>query len=183
VTCAVALAATLGGCLQTGQDSNETYGQLLGGGVGSVLGGLVGNQFGGTAATLIGVGVGTVAGVMIGGSIGASLDQRDRELAAAATYRALEAPTVTDGPPVASRSAPRSASKPAAKPAPSKSVAWQSERDPNVRGTSTVTGSQVEPSGETCKTVREVAYIQGQEVVQQTQYCRAPGGSGWTREA
>jgi surface antigen len=58
--------------------------------VGAVAGGAAGAAIGGSNNRIPGMAIGAVAGGIIGNEIGRNLDQRDRELAAAAEYQALE---------------------------------------------------------------------------------------------
>ncbi|MBM3543976.1 MAG: glycine zipper 2TM domain-containing protein [Alphaproteobacteria bacterium] len=58
--------------------------------VGAVAGGAAGAAIGGRDNRIPGMAIGAVAGGIIGNEIGRNLDQRDRELAAAAEYQALE---------------------------------------------------------------------------------------------
>lgn len=58
--------------------------------VGAVAGGAAGAAIGGSRNRIPGMAIGAVAGGIIGNEIGRNLDERDRELAAAAEYQALE---------------------------------------------------------------------------------------------
>jgi surface antigen len=159
-------AVTLSGCAEG--PSNQTLGTVAGGATGAVVGNVVGGALGGTTARIIGTAVGAIAGAMIGGEIARRLDEGDRKQASQATEQALEEPS----PP------------PAAKPtAASRPVKWRSTRNPDVGGSSTVTGTRRTGAGGECRTVSEVAYIRGEEVRQDSTYCREPGSSGWARQA
>ena len=57
---------------------------------------------------------------------------------------------------------------------------WRSDSNNSISGTSTLTSVQTADNGNECRTVREVAYVQGKEVQQDTRYCRNPGG-GWAQ--
>jgi surface antigen len=77
------LPALVGAC---GTGNNEGTGTI----VGALAGGVVGHQFGkgsGNVAATVG---GAVIGGIIGNQIGHDMDERDRRMAAAAEYRALE---------------------------------------------------------------------------------------------
>jgi surface antigen len=58
--------------------------------LGAVAGGAAGAAIGGKKNRIPGLAIGAVAGGLLGNLIGADLDERDRQLAAAAEYRALE---------------------------------------------------------------------------------------------
>jgi surface antigen len=71
--------------------------------VGAVAGGAAGAAIGGRDNRIPGMAVGAVAGGILGNVIGKDLDDRDRQLAAAAEYQALEygqsgSPTPWDNP-------------------------------------------------------------------------------------
>lgn len=153
---ALALSASLlvAGCSQeAGQ--NEQAGSLIGAGGGALFGGLLGNTLshGSAVGTVLGVGLGAGAGYLVGDAIGRQLDQRDREAAQRATVAALSAPP--NKPP----------------------VRWHSDHTSNS-GTAVVQHVQKTSTGE-CRTVREVAYIKGEEVTQDQKYCRGTDGE-WT---
>ena len=90
---AIALAAALGACTQTGSTqpgqfgvNNTTGGTLLGAG----LGGLLGSQFGGGAGKGVMTAAGVIAGGLIGHSIGTQLDRNDQVAMSRTTQTALE---------------------------------------------------------------------------------------------
>jgi surface antigen len=58
--------------------------------VGAIAGGAAGAAIGGKKNRAAGLAIGAVTGGVLGNLIGADLDERDRQLAAAAEYRALE---------------------------------------------------------------------------------------------
>ena len=71
--------------------------------VGAVAGGAAGAAIGGSKNRIPGVAIGALAGGILGNVIGKELDDRDRQLAAEAEYRALEygqtgAPTPWNNP-------------------------------------------------------------------------------------
>jgi surface antigen len=71
--------------------------------VGAVAGGAAGAAIGGRDNRIPGMAIGAVAGGILGNVIGKDLDDRDRQLAAAAEYQALEygqsgSPTPWDNP-------------------------------------------------------------------------------------
>jgi surface antigen len=151
---ALALAlATLGGCQNNGGMSNQQMGGVAGAGAGGLLGGLLGNQVGHSGtSTAVGAGLGAVAGYFVGSSIGARLDESDRKKAETTTTQVLHSPSKK------------------------KKVAWTSDKNSGVHGSSEVVKVDPKPNGAECKTVREVAYIKGEEVTQNSRYCRSAGG-------
>ncbi|HET6605156.1 MAG TPA: hypothetical protein VFG62_00720 [Rhodopila sp.] len=158
--CLIAVPLSLTAC-----QNNEQTGALLGTGGGALVGGVLGNVIGhSTAATVIGATVGGGIGYFAGSAIGRNLDEADRARAAAATQQALAAPVYY--PP--SGAPPRPPAQP---------VSWASDHNTNIRGSSTVVAVNRAPRGGECKTVREVAYIKGQEEVQNSKYCRSSDGS------
>jgi surface antigen len=71
--------------------------------VGAVAGGAAGAAIGGSKNRIPGLAIGAVVGGILGNEIGRQMDERDRQLAAAAEYQALEygqpgAPTPWDNP-------------------------------------------------------------------------------------
>ena len=85
VLLSVAVVAPLLGACQ-GPTAKEDTGMILGG----VAGGIVGNQIGKGRGNVLATVAGAVVGGVIGSQIGRNLDARDRELAQAAEYEALE---------------------------------------------------------------------------------------------
>lgn len=74
---------------------NHTYDSIgpregIGTVAGAVAGGVIGNQIGSGRGQVIATALGAVAGGLIGMEVGRSLDERDRQLAMQAEYRALE---------------------------------------------------------------------------------------------
>jgi surface antigen len=98
----------------------------------------------------------TNASVLIGGALAQALSPNEREKAGESTKRVLDAP-----------------------PQPGTRETWSSPDTPGNRGGSELV--RVEP-GDNCRVVREVGYIQGREVVQDSRLCRGEGG-GWRRVA
>lgn len=82
--CSILCVSMLSGCATGGP--NQTGGSLLGGATGA----LIGTQFGKGHGRLAAVGIGTMLGAMVGGSIGKSMDDRDRALAAKTAQNVLE---------------------------------------------------------------------------------------------
>ncbi|HZJ12594.1 MAG TPA: RT0821/Lpp0805 family surface protein [Methyloceanibacter sp.] len=92
----VMLPALLAAC---GPSNKQGTGTI----VGAVAGGAAGAAIGGPRNRVPGLAIGAVVGGIVGNEIGRDLDERDRELASAAEYEALErgqpgAPTPWDNP-------------------------------------------------------------------------------------
>jgi surface antigen len=173
------------GLLLSGCSTNEQTGQLVGGLGGGAIGAAIGNAFGHSpTAAAAGGAVGALGGVFIGGLIGKSLDQKDQHVASRATQQVLSQP-----PPrnlIATK--PTHAAANTAEPPPtttsvSKASAptshWTSDHT-DARGSSTVVAVQPTSSGGECRTVHEIAYVGGQEISQDQQYCRK-AGSSWEK--
>jgi surface antigen len=94
--------------------------------------------------------------VLIGGALAQALSPNELKKADESTKRVLDAP-----------------------PRPGTRETWSSPDTPGNRGGSELV--RVEP-GDNCRVVREVGYIQGREVVQDSRLCRNEGG-GWRRVA
>lgn len=122
----------------------------------------------------------------VGSEIGRRLDEADREKAAGATQQAL----AQSLPPAAATSTPqpKPSSGAARKPKPAKAtssptVTWKSADNSGAHGFATVVAAHDEPDGAECRSVREVAYIKGEEVVQNSTYCRSPDGDWRAQQA
>jgi hypothetical protein len=167
----VGLAVALAGCSNPDGSTNNTgTDSLIGGGAGAAFGGLVGNLMGHSAtSTLLGAALGGAAGYFAGSVIGQQLDAHDRELAAQKTEEVLDEPAPT--------------------PEPGHAVyvrhhyphRWTSDKTA-TSGSATLEKVSVTPNGNECRLVREIAVINGQEVVQHTSYCQTASGS-WKAEA
>lgn len=164
--CLIALPLSLTAC-----QTNEQTGALVGTGGGALMGGLIGNAIGHNAAsTMIGAALGSGLGYFAGSAIGRNLDEADRARASAATQQALAEPVYY--PPAGAPPKP-----------PARPVSWVSDHNTGTRGSATVVAVNREPrNGNECRTVREVAYIKGQEEVQNSRYCRSSDGS-WAAQA
>lgn len=84
VFAAVALMLPLWSCGPAG--SRQEGGTVIG----AVAGGIIGNQFGSGAGRALATAAGVVVGGIIGSEIGRDMDERDRQAALEAEYRALE---------------------------------------------------------------------------------------------
>lgn len=157
--CLLAVGVTLGGC--TTNSSRE-----MAGGVGAVAGGILGAVLGNRSGigTAGGAAIGAVAGFIAGSLIGQLLDDADKAKLESASQR-----TLTEGD----------------------TIRWNSDKNPGVHGYSEVVSSAETPArrsgakptkGDACRTVREVAYVDGKEYVDMAEYCRAEGATGWTRK-
>ena len=153
-------APLLAGCGSNAQN----YG-AGGAAIGAVACGVIGNALFRTAGGTLGSAAACgAAGYFIGSAIGRRLDERDRTVAQAATQRALAAPI---------RYRPNQTD--VVRPAVSRS--WASDHGTGVRGSASVIEATRQPNGGECRTVREIAYIKGQEEAQQTKYCKGGDGS------
>jgi surface antigen len=150
---------------------------------------VIGNELGGTTGALVaGIGGGVLGG-LIGGEIGGRLDEADRERASQATLQALErseveaasAPQPTVGESLPVTPVPQRQPEPVVASSPV--VAWDSDENEDVSGTAEVVDAEIDTANRECRTVREIAYIGGEEIAQESQYCRDPAGSGWTKVA
>jgi surface antigen len=143
--------------------SNEQQGGIMGAAGGGALGGLIGNMFGSgsgkAVATGVGAGVGMLAGYFAGSAIGRRLDQADQQKAAAATEKVLNKPIHhnSQGQAVSTAST------------------WSDETK-GTHGKSEVTSVTPQADGGECRNVHEIAYISGEEVSQNTKYCRSASG-------
>ncbi len=149
------------------QNQEQSYG-AGGAAVGALTCGLIGGAiFHSTAGGLASAAACGAAGYFVGSSIGRKLDDRDRERAQAATQAALATPV---------RYTPTQTTiiHPAPRP-----VTWASDHGTGVTGSASVVAVQppAATGGGECRTVREVAYIKGQEETQDSKYCRGSDGS------
>jgi surface antigen len=125
---------------------------------------------------VLGAGFGALGGYFLGSSIGAKLDATARQKAQAATEQVLAEPlTREDVKPVA-KGKPVAHAKPVAK-----RKTWV-DKQSDTHGNAEVTDISSLPDGGECRTVREVAYIKGQEVTQNSRYCRNKTGQ-WEARA
>ncbi len=151
----------LAGC----QNNEQTYG-AGGAALGAVACGIAGNAiFHSTVGTLGSAAACGAVGYLAGSAIGRQLDDRDRALAAAATQQALATPV---------QYAPTQTAVVHPHPKP---TTWKSDHGTGTSGSASVVAVQPGPSGGECRTVREVAYIKGQEQTQESKYCRGSDGS------
>lgn len=166
----VFLAAVL--CFLGGCQTNEQTGSLLGISGGSIIGAALGKSLGRSDSAMVfgGLAGGTV-GYFVGSSVGRSLDDRDRARAQSATVMALNAPLKGVPSP-----RPHAAQKVHTTHAPT--TKWTSDHKTGAKGSATVTEVETTAAGSECRTVHEVAYIQGHEVIQDTKYCRN-GNQEW----
>jgi surface antigen len=150
--------------------TNEQTGGLVGASGGALLGGALGQAFGhSSTGTLLGASLGALGGYFVGTAIGQQLDEPDRKRATEATHKALSQPVYFSTDPAV---APR---------LPKQSAQWKSDHS-GVAGTAKVVAAQKTTDGGECRTVREVAYIKGQEVPQTSRYCRSPEGE-WVAQS
>lgn len=159
VVCLLAAGVTLSGCATNSSRD-------VAGGVGAVAGGILGAVLGSRSGmgTAGGAAIGAVAGFIAGSLVGQLLDDADRAKLENASQR-----TLNEG----------------------ETIRWNSDRNPGVHGYSEVVSSAETPArrsgatatkGNACRSVREVAYVDGKEYVDMAEYCRVEGASGWTRK-
>lgn len=119
--------------------------------VGATAGAVAGAAIGGPSNRVGGAAIGAVAGGIIGNVIGHDLDERDRQMAAAAEYRALE---------YGQSGAP---------------VAWDNPENQH-RG-QIVPGKPYVQAGLNCRTYTHTIYIGGQPQTARGTACRQPDGT------
>lgn len=119
--------------------------------VGAVAGGAAGAAIGGKKNRIPGIAIGAMAGGILGNLIGADLDERDRQLAAAAEYRALEYGQAGQATP------------------------WN---NPNTqhRG-QIVPGKPYQQAGTYCRPFTHTIYVSGQPQTARGTACRQPDGT------
>ncbi|MFO1070834.1 MAG: glycine zipper domain-containing protein [Geminicoccaceae bacterium] len=159
---ATVLAAGL--VILTGCENREQTGAAVGASIGAIACGVAGSAiFNNTLGTVLPAAACSAVGYFVGSAIGRQLDAQDQQQAATATERALAVPVK---PPQAGSS----------RPVKAKASTWKSAHGSGASGSATVTEVEKKTDGAECRTVREVAYIKGQEVVQNSRYCRSGEG-------
>jgi surface antigen len=157
--------------LVAGCQTNEQTGGLVGGGIGALACGAAGAAlFHRSYGAILPAAACGAAGYFIGSAIGRQLDERDRAVAAVATQEVLAMPVSYR----ATGSAPYHP--------PARTVRWKSDHS-GTHGSATVVAVQPSRNGGECRTVREIAYIRGEEVPQTTRYCRPAEGGSWAAQA
>jgi hypothetical protein len=167
------LAIVLAGCANPNGTTNNTgTDSAIGTGAGALFGGVLGNVLGHNAAsTLAGAALGGIAGYVAGSYIGQQLDARDRELAAQQTSDVLTERVALPPPGHVLYIAPRHR----------RAHHWSSDHT-TTSGSSTLEQVSTTPDGNQCRLVRELAVINGREVVQHTSYCQTAEGN-WKAQA
>ncbi len=163
----VALMMPLAGCETSGP--NQTAGTVIGGLGGAAVGALGGAAIGGRTGAVVGAIAGGVLGGWAGSTVGKRLDERDRQQASVATTQALNQPvrqTKTTSGRTTTRGQP---------------VSWRSNHTDN-RGRAQVVSVDRAASGAECRQVRELAYVNGEEVAQNSRYCKDESGR-WSKVA
>lgn len=140
--------------LMTGGCETTTPKKDAGAVLGMILGGVAGAALGDGAGQAVAIIAGAAAGGILGAMIGADLDEADRIKAEAAATAALHVPV-------------------------GNSVEWHSERNTSVGGTATPVAESTDEDGRECRTVRQVAYLDGQEVEDTTRFCRVGESGRW----
>ena len=90
----------------------------------------------------------------MGAMIGEKLDEADRLQAQAAANAALQVPV-------------------------GNTVEWRSEKNTSIHGTATPVETSENSNGKECRTVRQVAFINGKEVEETTKFCRIDDSGTW----
>ena len=137
------------GCQTT--DSKKDTGAVLGLIIGGVAGALIGSRSGGTQ---LGAALGAAMGGIAGAMIGAKLDEADRIVAEEARTTALAATTGAR-------------------------IEWRSEENATVHGYATPVRNQEKQGDKTCHKVAQVAYIEGKEIKETTEFCRIGNTGRW----
>jgi surface antigen len=143
----VTLPALLAAC---GPGNKQGTGTI----VGAVAGGGAGAAIGGPRNRGAGLAIGAVVGGILGNQIGRSLDEEDRQMAAAAEYQALETG------------------------APGASVAWDNPQTQH-RGR-IVPGKPYQQGSQFCRPYTHTIYIGGQPQTARGTACRQPDGTWQT---
>jgi surface antigen len=134
-----------------GPGNKQGTGTIVGAATGAVAGAALGGRGSGR---IVGPAIGAVVGGIIGNEIGRSLDERDRQMAAAAEYRALEYGQ------------------------PGAPTAWDNPQTHN-RG-QIVPGRPYQQGGRHCRPYTHTIYIAGQPQTARGTACRAPDGTWQT---
>ena len=119
--------------------------------VGAIAGGAAGAAIGGEKNRIPGLAIGAMAGGILGNLIGADLDERDRQLAAAAEYRALEYGQA------------------------GQATAWDNPASQH-RG-QIVPGKPYQQAGTFCRPFTHTIYVGGQPQTARGTACRQPDGT------
>jgi surface antigen len=119
--------------------------------VGAIAGGAAGAAIGGKNNRIPGLAIGAVAGGIIGNEIGRQMDERDRQLAAAAEYQALEYGQAGASTP------------------------WNNPENQH-RG-QIVPGKPYQQGAQHCRPYTHTIYIGGQPQTARGTACRAPDGT------
>jgi surface antigen len=119
-----------------------------------------------------------VAGGALGYVWGQYLDEQEKLKVERSTQQALNQPIASNSP-LRTSSATYS---PEAAAAVAQPVQWTSDTRPDsVSGRSTVLRVDSDGSGGECRTVQQLAVVDGQEDVQDVRYCRSSPNSQWAR--
>ena len=136
----------LAGCAQN-QGDKQTYGTIIGAGVGL----LVGSQIGGGKGTWIAAAVGGLAGAYAGGEIGRGLDENDRRMSQQTAQLALENNQT------------------------GQESSWRNP-DTGHSGTSTPTRTY-NSNGQDCREFESTVYVEGKSETASGRACRNEDGS------
>ena len=118
---------------------------------GAVAGGVIGSQIGKGRGSVVGAAIGALAGGLIGAEIGRQLDERDRQQALAAEYRALEYGNT------------------------GRPVAWRNDSSGHYG--EVIPGPGYRVSDRDCRDYTHTIYIDGRPQTARGTACRQPDGS------
>lgn len=166
---AIAMAAAMGGLVSV--SACAELGAIAGCGGGLLLASALGANDTEAAALC-------VAGGALGYVWGQYLDEQEKMKVEASTQQALNQPVASNSP---LRTASASYS-PQAAAAAAQPVQWTSDTRPNsVSGRSTLLKVDSDGAGGECRTVQQLAVVDGQEDVQDVQYCRSSPNAQWAK--
>jgi surface antigen len=148
VSTVLVVAIALAGCAGDGRGQKETFGGLIGAGLGT----LVGSQLGSGIGKFTAIGVGTLAGAYIGSEVGKSLDRADRLAMRRSTQSALENNRI------------------------GQHASWRNP-DSGHAGTTTPTKTYELALGEFCREYQQTVTIDGKVQNAFGKACRQPDGS------
>ncbi|WP_326524993.1 hypothetical protein [Sphingomonas sp.] len=130
------------------------FGRLLG----SVAGGVASSAVGRAGGRIVAGLAGSTINLALTDALSCKLEPAERERAAKATNDVLEKPVGT-------------------------TAAWSSDTRADVSGSSTLTAQNRLADGSMCKNVRDVATVNGEEMVISKRMCKAPGGTGYVMQS
>lgn len=148
VAMVAASALFVGACANVEERPGETFGTLIGAGLGAIAG----SQIGGGKGRLVAIAVGTLAGAWAGSQLGQALDEKDREQVAQVAQDSLE--NNQSGA----------------------SSTWANP-DSGNSGSITPVNTYKTASGEDCRDFESTINVDGKTEAAQGRACRQPDGS------